>query len=175
MAVKTSTLLWGSVFYEKIWGNYNFDLPTSFHLDQQIDDIKKIKNGKKVVRNEYTFNNPSINPKKIIVNPRPILLVEGLFLFDNSDLLSLFDKKIFIDSEIETMINRRIKSDHNIRVYDKDDVIYKNENHFIPAYKKYIIPHKDYSDIIVDNNKKDFEGAKTTLDYITKQYALYNK
>ncbi|MEC7858248.1 MAG: uridine kinase, partial [Bacteroidota bacterium] len=36
-------------------GNYNFDLPTSFHIYQQIDDIKKIKNGKKVVRNEYTF------------------------------------------------------------------------------------------------------------------------
>lgn len=156
-------------------GNYNFDLPTSFHIDQQIDDIKKIKNGEKVVRNEYTFNNPSIDPKKIIVNPRPIVLVEGLFLFDNSDLSSLFDKKIFIDAEIETMINRRIKRDHSIRGYDKDDVIYKYENHVIPAYKKYILPHKDYSDIIVDNNNKDFEGAKTTLDYIKKEYALYNK
>ena len=156
-------------------GNYNFDLPTSFHIDQLIDDIKKIKNGEKVVRNEYTFNNPSINPKKIIVNPRPIVLVEGLFLFDNSDLSSLFDKKIFIDSEMETMINRRIKRDNRVRGYDKDDVIYKYENHIIPASKKYIFPHKDYSDIIVDNNKKDFEGAKTTLDYITKQYALYNK
>jgi uridine kinase len=156
-------------------GNYNFDLPTSFHIDQLIDDIKKIKNGEVVIRNEYTFNNPDVIPKKIIVKPRPIVLVEGLFLFDNSDLSSLFDKKIFIDSQIETMIDRRIKRDYKIRGYDKDDVIYKFKNHVIPAYKKYIFPHKDYSDLIVNNNINQLQGAETTLDYIKKDYVLNNK
>ncbi len=156
-------------------GNYNFDLPTSFHIDQLIDDIKKIKNGEVVIRNEYTFNNPDVIPKKIIVKPRPIVLVEGLFLFDNSDLSSLFDKKIFIDSKIETMIDRRIKRDYKIRGYDKDDVIYKFKNHVIPAYKKYIFPHKDYSDLIVNNNINQLQGAETTLDYIKKDYVLNNK
>ena len=156
-------------------GNYNFDLPTSFHIDQQIADIKKIKNGEKVVRNEYTYNNPTTTPKKIIVNPSPIVLIEGLFLFDNSDLSSRFDRKIFVDSEIETMINRRIIRDHNVRGYDKDDVIYKYERHVIPAYEKYILPHKDHSDLIVNNNNNYFEGAKATLEYIKKEYALYNK
>jgi len=156
-------------------GNYNFDLPTSFHIDQLIDDIKKIKNGEVVIRNEYTFNNPDVIPKKIIVKPKPIVLVEGLFLFDNSDLSSLFDKKIFIDSKIETMIDRRIKRDYKIRGYDKDDVIYKFKNHVIPAYKKYIFPHKDYSDLIVNNNINQLQGAETTLDYIKKDYVLNNK
>jgi uridine kinase len=156
-------------------GNYNFDLPTSFHIDQLIDDIKKIKNGEVVIRNEYTFNNPDVIPKKIIVKPRPIVLVEGLFLFDNSDLSSLFDKKIFIDSKIDTMIDRRIKRDYKIRGYDKDDVIYKFKNHVIPAYKKYIFPHKDYSDLIVNNNINQLQGAETTLDYIKKDYVLNNK
>jgi len=156
-------------------GNYNFDLPTSFHIDQLIDDIKKIKNGEVVIRNEYTFNNPDVIPKKIIVKPKPIVLVEGLFLFDNSDLSSLFDKKIFIDSKIDTMIDRRIKRDYKIRGYDKDDVIYKFKNHVIPAYKKYIFPHKDYSDLIVNNNINQLQGAETTLDYIKKDYVLNNK
>ena len=156
-------------------GNYNFDLPTSFHIDQLIDDIKKIKNGEVVIRNEYTFNNPDVIPKKIIVKPKPIVLVEGLFLFDNSDLSSLFDKKIFIDSKIETMIDRRIKRDYKIRGYDKDDVIYKFKNHVIPAYKKYIFPHKDYSDLIVNKNINQLQGAETTLDYIKKDYVLNNK
>ena len=156
-------------------GNYNFDLPSSFHIVQQIDDIKKIKAGEKIIRNEYTFNNPNIVPKKIIVKPMPIILVEGLFLFDNSQLSSLFDKKIFVDSEIETMIERRIERDHKTRGYDKDDVIYKYRNHVIPAYKKYILPQKDYADLVVDNNNKDFTGAETTLEYIKKEYASNNK
>lgn len=156
-------------------GNYNFDLPSSFNIGQQVDDIKKIKIGEKIIRDEYTFNNPNIVPKKIIVKPKPIVLVEGLFLFDNTDLSSLFDKKIFIDSKIETMIERRIKRDQNTRGYDKDNVIYKYKNHVIPAYKKYILPHKGYADLVVDNNNNDFEGADTTLQYIKKEYALNNK
>ena len=156
-------------------GNYNFDLPSSFHIDRQIDDIKRIKIGEKIIKNEYTFNNPDIVPKKIIVKPRPIILIEGLFLFDNPNLSSLFDKKIFVDSKIETMIKRRIERDYETRGYDKDDVIYKYRNHVIPAYKKYILPQKDYADLVVDNNIKDFTGAETTLEYIKKEYALYNK
>jgi len=66
-------------------GNYNFDLPSSFYLDEFIYDLKKIKNGEKVEREEYTFNNPDISPKIISVFPKKIILVEGLFLFNNKE------------------------------------------------------------------------------------------
>ena len=54
-------------------GNYNFDLPSSFHLDEFINDLKRVKNGEKVEREEYTFNNPEVSPKLITVLPKKLI------------------------------------------------------------------------------------------------------
>ena len=120
-------------------GNYNFDLPSSFHLDEFINDLKRVKNGEKVEREEYTFNNPEVSPKLITVLPKKLILVEGLFLYNNKEIVSLLDKTIFIDCSIDKMIQRRIRRDHKIRGYDKSDVIYKYKNHVLPSFKNFIL------------------------------------
>ena len=72
------------------------------------------------------------------------------------------------------MIERRIKRDTKIRGYDKYDVLYKYENHVIPAYHKYILPYKKDVDLVIDNNKKDLSGAISALNYIKKEYDQKN-
>ena len=155
-------------------GNYNFDLPSSFHLDEFINDLKRLKKGEKVDREEYTFNNPEVSPKVISVFPNKLILVEGLFLFNNKEIISLLDKTIFIDCSIEKMIQRRIKRDHQIRGYDKSDVIYKYENHVIPSYKKFILPYKETVDKVIDNDSDNPSGPESTLNYIIKESRLNN-
>ncbi|MEL0009891.1 MAG: uridine kinase [Flammeovirgaceae bacterium] len=155
-------------------GNYNFDLPSSFHLDEFINDLKRLKKGEKVDREEYTFNNPEVSPKVISVFPNKLILVEGLFLFNNKEIISLLDKTIFIDCSIEKMIQRRIKRDHQIRGYDKSDVIYKYENHVIPSYKKFILPYKETVDKVIDNDSDNPSGPESTLNYIIKESGLNN-
>lgn len=155
-------------------GNYNFDLPSSFHINQFIKDLKRVKNGDKVEREEYTFNNPEVSPKVITVLPKKLILVEGLFLFNNKEIVSLLDKKIFIDCSIETMIQRRIKRDNKIRGYDKSDVIYKYENHVLPSYKNFILPFKERVDVIIDNELDNPRGPESTLNYIIKESGVNN-
>lgn len=155
-------------------GNYNFDLPSSFHLDEFINDLKRLKKGEKVDREEYTFNNPEVSPKVISVFPNKLILVEGLFLFNYKEIISLLDKTIFIDCSIEKMIQRRIKRDHQIRGYDKSDVIYKYENHVIPSYKKFILPYKETVDKVIDNDSDNSSGPESTLNYIIKESRLNN-
>ncbi len=155
-------------------GNYNFDLPSSFHINQFIKDLKRVKNGEKVEREEYTFNNPEVSPKVITVLPKKLILVEGLFLFNNKEIVSLLDKKIFIDCSIETMIQRRIKRDNKIRGYDKSDVIYKYENHVLPSYKNFILPFKERVDVIIDNELDNPRGPESTLNYIIKESGVNN-
>ena len=155
-------------------GNYNFDLPSSFHQDEFIKDIIKVKNGEKVDREEYTFNNPCVSPKTVSVNPKKIILVEGLFLFHDDNIAKLFDRKIFIHCEVEKMIERRIKRDHEIRGYDKSDVIYKYENHVLPAYKNFILPYKKSVDLVINNDSDNLTGAESTLNYIIKESGANN-
>ena len=155
-------------------GNYNFDLPSSFHSDEFINDLKRVKNGEKVEREEYTFNNPEVSPKLITVLPKKLILVEGLFLYNNKEIVSLLDKTIFIDCSIDKMIQRRIRRDHKIRGYDKSDVIYKYKNHVLPSFKNFILPYKETVDKIIDNDSDNPKGPKTTLNYIIKESGVNN-
>ena len=155
-------------------GKYNFDLPTSFINEDLIADIKALRKGVSISRDEYNFNNPKIISNKIIVNPKPIIILEGLFLFNLPSLSKILDRKIFIDCETDLMIERRIKRDTKIRGYDKYDVLYKYENHVIPAYHKYILPYKKDVDLVIDNNKNDLSGAISALNYIKKEYDQKN-
>ena len=155
-------------------GEYNFDLPTSFINEDLIVDIKALRKGVSISRDEYNFNNPKIISNKIIVNPKPIIILEGLFLFNLPSLSKILDRKIFIDCETNLMIERRIKRDTKIRGYDKYDVLYKYENHVIPAYHKYILPYKKDVDLVIDNNKNDLSGAISALNYIKKEYDQKN-
>ena len=153
-------------------GHYNFDLPSSFHQDEFFEDIRKIKAGEKVWRKEYTFNNPEIIPSKILVSPNKIILVEGLFLFNEIKISNLFDRKIFIDCNIQKMIERRIKRDHEMRGYDKSDVNYKYENHVLPSYKNFILPYKKTADLVINNDSDNLNGAKELINNALKLESL---
>ena len=153
-------------------GNYNFDLPSSFHQDELVEDLIKIKSGKSIIRKEYTFNNPKINPRSLRVEPKPIVIVEGLFLFNDPNISKFLDKKIFIDCDLNVMIDRRITRDHEKRGYDKSDVLYKYNNHVLPAFNKFILPHKDKSDLIVNNSKNNNSAPEAILEYIIKESGI---
>lgn len=153
-------------------GNYNFDLPSSFHQDELVEDLIKIKSGKSIIRKEYTFNNPRINPRSLRVEPKPIIILEGLFLFNDPNISKFLDKKIFIDCDLNVMIDRRITRDHEKRGYDKSDVLYKYNNHVLPAFNKFILPHKNKSDLIVNNSKNNNSAPEAILEYIIKESGI---
>ncbi|MEC8679694.1 MAG: uridine kinase [Bacteroidota bacterium] len=153
-------------------GNYNFDLPSSFHQDELVEDLIKIKSGKSIIRKEYTFNNPKINPRSLRVEPKPIIILEGLFLFNDPNISKFLDKKIFIDCDLNVMIDRRITRDHEKRGYDKSDVLYKYNNHVLPAFNKFILPHKNKSDLIVNNSKNNNSAPEAILEYIIKESGI---
>ena len=147
-------------------GNYNFDLPSSFLNSELVEDIISLKNGKKILRNEYNFNNPKLKQRTIVVFPRPIIILEGLFILSDLKIKNLIDHKIFINSKPDLMLQRRISRDSKIRGYDRQDVEYKFENHVIPSFKKYILPEKNNADFVVENNVNGDYAAKLVYEYI---------
>lgn len=155
-------------------GNYNFDLPSSFLENELYDDLKRLKNNFQISRVEYNYNNSKAIFKNLIVKPKPIILLEGIFIFHYHDLQKLIDRKIFIDVDQKVMINRRIKRDAEERGYDENNVLYKYHNHVIPSFKKYILPYKKDADFIVNNTVNDNLAAKSTFDYIKSEFHLLN-
>jgi uridine kinase len=143
-------------------GIENYDTPQSIDLDLFIRDLKALSEGRIVLKEEYTFNNPALQPKTLTFNPSPIILVEGIFIFSHPEIMNLLDLKIFIEAKEHIKIKRRISRDQAERGYGIDDVLYRYENHVSPTYEKHILPYKDYADLIIPNNE-DFKIALEVL------------
>lgn len=131
---------------------YNFDLPSTIDDEQFYIDIKKLIKGEVVYKKEYSFNNPLAVVKILEIKPAPILIVEGLFILHFKQIAELLDLRIFIEAEEEVALQRRIKRDGMERGYPENDVVYKWNNHVVPAYKEFLLPYKQECEQIVFNN-----------------------
>ena len=131
---------------------YNFDLPHTIDDERFHTDIQKLIAGEMVYKNEYTFNQYNAKPKLLTIKPAPILIVEGLFILHFETISGLLDMKIFIDTEEEIALERRIKRDLIERGYSKDDVLYKWVNHVMPAYQEFLLPYRDQCNKVITNN-----------------------
>ena len=131
---------------------YNFDQPSTIDNDQFLIDIKRLINGETVYQKEYTFNNPNAEPKLLEINSAPIVMVEGLFILHFKEIAEMLDLKIFIDTDEDIALQRRLKRDLIERGYPQEDVLYKWNNHVMPAFKDFLLPHKELCDKIITNN-----------------------
>ncbi|MFD1817339.1 uridine kinase [Pseudarcicella hirudinis] len=147
-------------------GVENFDLPESMDDEALANDIKKLLNWEIVEKKEYTFNNKNIVPKMLRFEPKPIIVVEGIFVFHYPEVAKLIDLKVFIDAKNKIKLNRRIKRDNEERGYDLMDVMYRWKNHVQPTYKKYIRPYKKMCDIVIPNNENFQKGLNVLVYYL---------
>lgn len=134
-------------------GICNYDLPTSVDLKALVQDVNRLKEGEEVRRKEYTFNNPDREARLLTFKPAPVLLIEGLFIFAEADLFRQFDLSIFVHAKENLKVIRRIKRDQLERNYPLDDVLYRYQNHVLPAFEKFIAPFREEADIVINNNK----------------------
>lgn len=132
---------------------YNFDIPASFDEEYFTRDVEKILNGETIYKKEYNFNNKDAGePKMLEIKPAPIVVIEGLFVLHFAKIASMIDLKIFIDSDADIALKRRLKRDLEERGWDLDNVMYKWDNHIIPSYQTYLRPYRETADRVIINN-----------------------
>jgi len=152
-------------------GVENFDLPETIDHHLFAEHIAVLRAGREVQQKEYTFNNPLIKPEILIFEPRPIIIVEGIFVLYFPDIARLIDLKIFVDAKEHVKIKRRIIRDNNERGYDLDDVLYRWEHHVAPTYDKYILPLRSEADMIINNNTRFDTGLDVLVGFLKKKLA----
>lgn len=147
-------------------GVVNFDLPNSIDKKSFLLDIEKLLAGQVVERLEYTFNNEQANPKTLVFKPAPVIIVEGLFVFHYRKINALLDLRVFLHAKENLKVIRRIRRDQMERNYPIDDVLYRYENHVMPSFEKYVQPHVEHADLVVNNNKDFNMGLKVVQGFI---------
>ncbi len=127
----------------------NYDHPDSFDTDLFISHLRALKNGKAIDRPTYNFNTHLREEQRVRVEPREIILVEGILLLENAPLRKLLDLKIFVDTDADVRILRRIARDIGERSRTLDSVIQQYLETVKPMHEAFVEPTKRYADIIL--------------------------
>ena len=147
----------------------NYDHPFAFDNDLFIDHLKALKAGKSVDMPEYDFSVHNRKKETIRLEPKEIILIEGILLFSEPRVLDLLDMKIFVDTDSDVRILRRIKRDMKERARSLDSVIEQYMATVRPAHLQFVEPSKRYADIIVPeggHNKVAVDLIQTKLNHI---------
>jgi uridine kinase len=147
-------------------GLVNFDHPDAVDLDMLHADVMRILGGEVVTVQEYTFNNPNQVPAMIRMEPRPLLILDGLFIFYHQPLAHLMDLKVFVEADEHIKIGRRIRRDGQERGYSLDSVLRDYERFVAPMYQRYVEPTKWSSDLIVPNNQHMNKAIQVLVHYL---------
>ncbi len=146
-------------------GHINYDLPECIDFDELFKDLNTLKQGKVVKRREYRFQHENQHGEWFEVNPAPIILIEGLFIFHERSIFDMFDLKIYMETAEEIQLQRRINRDTLERNIPIDFVHYQWQNHVLPAYRSFLLPYKEEADIIIMNNRHFSNSLKLLKDH----------
>lgn len=146
-------------------GEINFDLPGSINREAFARDLRKLISGVSIEREEYGFNNCSHDSRMVRVDPAPIIVMEGLFVFYYEEIRNLLDLKVYIDVREEVKLKRRILRDALERGYNEATVRYQWQNHVMPSYNKFLRPYRDSADIIITNNTTYHPGLQVLSNH----------
>jgi len=134
-------------------GWVNYDLPTGIEKERFIHDMNQLLNGNAIEFLEYNFNNPAWEPQKMTIQPAPIIVMEGLFVFHYNEIFEKLQHKIYLDAPVDLRLQRRIDRDLGQRGYPEHEVRYQWDNHVRPAEKEYLEPYISACDLIIDSTK----------------------
>jgi uridine kinase len=104
-------------------GKQNFDHPNSLDTAMMVTTIKALKRGERVEIPHYDFNLHTRKPETTMLSPPTVLLVEGILIFTEPEARELFDMRIFIDTDDDDRLSRRIRRDMNERGRSLDSIL----------------------------------------------------
>jgi uridine kinase len=146
----------------------NFDHPNSLENDLLCRHIEALRRGEPVQLPIYDFTTHSRTAETIRLEPRPVIIVEGILIFIEADLREMFDVKIFVDTDSDLRFIRRLERDLRERGRTTESVIHQYLSTVRPMHLEFVEPSKRYADIIIP------EGGYNTvaLDMVVARIQL---
>lgn len=127
----------------------NYDHPDAFDTDLLIEHIRRLKNWETVQCPVYDYTVHNRTKETIEVTPSKVIIVEGILIFENKELMDLFDIKVFVDADADVRVIRRIMRDAKERGRSLESVVEQYMNTVKIMHETFVEPSKRNADIIV--------------------------
>ena len=140
----------------------NYDHPKAFDWKLLNSQIKDLKDGKTIEKPIYDFTIHGRSMMTEIVEPKELIIIEGIMALVNKDLRALGDLKVYINASRERRLVRRIERDQRERGRSYESIIEQYFSTVLPMYEEIIAPSQYYADLIINNDG----GSTKSIDVL---------
>ena len=147
----------------------NFDHPDAFDWKLLSEHIKMLKNGEAIEQPTYSYIESNRQKETVHVEPKPVVIIEGIMALHNKKLRDMMDLQIFVDTDDDVRLIRNIRRDVVERGRTVDMVLDRYEKVLKPMHEQFIEPTKKFADLIVPwggDNKTGIHILKTYIQGI---------
>jgi uridine kinase len=144
----------------------NYDHPDAFDTPLVIEQLRALKNGQPVDCPVYDYSIHNRSNETVRIQPAPVIIVEGILLFVEPELCNLFDYKIFVDTDADERILRRLLRDVKERGRSLDSVVDQYRSTVKPMHEAFVEPSKRYADIIIPNGGENGSALEVLAHHI---------
>ncbi len=127
----------------------NYDHPQAFDTDMLVEHIKTLKSGVPIEHPVYSFVEHNRTDQWVEVKPSRVVIVDGILIFENKALRELMDIKVFVDTDADVRLARRILRDVKDRGRTMESVIGQYIDTVKPMHEEFVEPSKKYADVII--------------------------
>ncbi len=153
----------------------NYDSPSAFEFDLMIRQINDLKNGKDILCPVYDFTLHTRSDQVLQIPAKPVILIDGILIFSDPRLRELMDMRIYVETDADERILRRVRRDMRERGRDLDGIIAQYLATVKPMHNAYVEPTKQFADIIINGGKNDtaYDLVKNKIQSILEKEENY--
>ena len=144
----------------------NYDHPDSFDTQMMIEDVKKLKNNEEVDIPVYDFSVHNRADATVHIVPKNVIILEGILVLENKELRDLMDIKVFVDTDADERLMRRIRRDMVERARSIESILNQYADTVKPMHEQFIEPSKKYADIIIPRGGENLTGISILQQHI---------
>lgn len=133
----------------------NYDEPGAFDTSLMVYHLEQLRHGLPIECPVYDFTIHNRSKETVRIAPQKVIIVEGILIFENEALRKLMDIKIFVDTDADIRLCRRIKRDVNKRGRSLESVLTQYQDTVKPMHERYVEPSKKYADVVIPEGGKN--------------------
>ena len=146
----------------------NYDEPAALETDLMVRHLDQLRRGEAIECPVYDFTQHNRSDKTITIVPKRVIIVEGILIFENEALRDLMDIRIFVDTDADVRLGRRILRDVEERGRTLQSVLEQYQNTVKPMHEKYVEPSKKHANLVVPEGGKNYVALDMILSRIQR-------
>ncbi|HAX95541.1 MAG TPA: uridine kinase [Prolixibacteraceae bacterium] len=144
----------------------NYDRPDAIEFELMVEHVEALKAGKPILQPTYSFITCTRLDEIVMVEPRHVLIIEGILCLSNEKLRDLMDVKVYVDCDSDVRLSRVIRRDIMERGRDVNQVLERYEKTVRPSHLQFIEPTKHFADIIIPQGGMNRRAIEILTNYI---------